>query len=54
MATIVVEPLEGIFHVTKLDLSQWGIVMAGSFSMIIIVEIVKFIQRKLGFDKNAI
>ena len=24
MATIVVEPLEGIFHVTKLDLSQWG------------------------------
>ena len=54
MAIIVVEPLEGIFHVTKLDLSQWGIVMAGSFSMIIIVEIVKFIQRKLGFDKNAI
>ena len=54
MATIVVEPLEGIFHVTKLDLSQWRIVMAGSFSMIIIVEIVKFVQRKLGFDKNAI
>ena len=54
MATIVVEPLEGIFHVTKLDLSQWGIVMGGSFSMIIIVEIVKFVQRKLGFDKNAI
>ena len=54
MATIVVEPLEGIFHVTKLDLSQWGIVMTGSFSMIIIVEIVKFAQRKLGFDKNAI
>ena len=54
MATIVAEPLEGIFHVTKLDLSQWGIVMAGSFSMIIIVEIVKFVQRKLGFDKNAI
>jgi len=54
MAIIVVEPLEGIFHVTKLDLSQWRIVMGGSFSMIIIVEIVKFIQRKLGFDKNAI
>jgi len=54
MATIVVEPLEGIFHVTKLDLSQWGIVIGGSFSMIIIVEIVKFVQRKLGFDKNAI
>ena len=54
MATIVVEPLEGIFHVTKLDLSQWGIVLAGSFSMILIVEIVKFVQRKLGLDKNAI
>ena len=53
MATIVVEPLEGIFHVTKLDLSQWGIVMGGSFSMIIIVEIVKFVQRKLGFDKEC-
>ena len=51
MATIVVEPLEGIFHVTKLDLSQWGIVMAGSFSMIIIVEIVKFIQRKLALTR---
>lgn len=54
MATIVVEPLEGIFHVTKLDLSQWAIVLAGSFSMILIVEIVKFVQRKLGLDKNAI
>jgi len=54
MATIVVEPLEGIFHVTKLDLSQWVIVMGGSFSMILIVEIVKFVQRKLGLDKNAI
>ena len=53
-STILIEPLEGIFHVTKLDLSQWAAVLIGSFSMIIIVEIVKFIQRKLGFDKNAI
>lgn len=54
VATIVVEPLEKIFHVTHLDLSQWTVVLIGSFSMIIIVEIVKFVQRKLGMDKNAI
>ena len=53
-STILVEPLEGIFHVTKLDFSQWAAVLIGSFSMIIIVEIVKFVQRKLGMDKNAI
>ncbi|MTB64963.1 HAD-IC family P-type ATPase [Streptococcus sp. zg-86] len=53
-ATIVIEPLEAIFHVTHLDLTQWGVVLIGSFSMIIIVEIVKFVQRKLGLDKNAI
>ena len=53
-ATIVIDPLESIFHVTKLDLSQWAVVLLGSFSMIIIVEIVKFVQRKMGLDKNAI
>ncbi len=45
MATIVVEPLEGIFHVTKLDLSQWNC-YGWKLLTIIIVEIVKFIQRK--------
>ncbi len=54
ISTIVIDPLEKIFHVTKLDLTQWAVVLIGSFSMIIIVEIVKFIQRKLGMDKNAI
>ena len=44
MATIVVEPLEGIFHVTKLDLSQWGIRYDWKLFNIIIVEIVKFIH----------
>ena len=53
-STIVIDPLESIFHVSKLDLSQWAIVLAGSFSMVLIVEIVKFVQRKLCFDKNAI
>ena len=54
ISTIVIDPLEKIFHVTKLDLSQWTVVLIGSFAMIVIVEIVKFIQRKLGMDKNAI
>ena len=54
ISTIVIDPLEKIFHVTKLDVTQWAVVLIGSFSMIIIVEIVKFIQRKLGMDKNAI
>jgi len=54
ISTIVIDPLEKIFHVTKLDLSQWTVVLLGSFAMIVIVEIVKFIQRKLGMDKNAI
>lgn len=54
ISTIVIDPLEKIFHVTKLDLSQWTVVLIGSFAMIVIVEIVKFIQRKLGMDRNAI
>ena len=54
ISTIVIDPLEKIFHVTKLDLSQWTVVLIGSFAMIVIVEIVKFIQRKLGMEKNAI
>ena len=54
ISTIVIDPLEKIFHVTKLDLSQWTVVLIGSFARIVIVEIVKFIQRKLGMDKNAI
>lgn len=53
-STILIQPLESIFHVTQLDFSQWAIVLIGSFSMIVIVEIVKFVQRKLGMDKNAI
>ena len=54
MATIVVEPLEGIFHVTKLDLSQWGNCHGWKLLNDYHRRIVKFIQRKLGFDKNAI
>ncbi|KRL59045.1 calcium-translocating P-type ATPase, PMCA-type [Latilactobacillus fuchuensis] len=45
-ATIMVPGLNGLFHVSHLDLYQWGIVIAASFLLIVIVEIVKFFQRK--------
>lgn len=50
-ATIVVPGFNKIFHVTHLDSYQWAIVFAGSFAMIIIVEIVKAVQRAMGLDK---
>jgi Ca2+-transporting ATPase len=49
--TIVVPGFNKIFHVTHLDGYQWAIVFAGSFAMILIVEIVKAIQRAIGLDK---
>ncbi|TCD46696.1 cation-translocating P-type ATPase [Streptococcus sp. X16XC17] len=54
VATLTVPFLEKIFHVSHLDLSQWAVVVIGSFAMFILVEIVKFIQRKLGHDAKAI
>lgn len=49
-ATILIPGLNKMFHVSHLDIYQWGIVLAGSFSIVVIVEIVKFIQRL--FRKN--
>lgn len=46
-ATIMVPGLNGLFHVSHLDIHQWGIVLAASFSLIVIVEIVKFFQRRM-------
>ena len=46
--TIVVPGFNQLFHVTKLNLSQWGIVLGAGILMVVIVEIVKFIQRKMG------
>lgn len=34
-----------IFHTTELDLAQWGIVIAAGLLMVLIVEIVKAVQR---------
>ncbi|MDQ0222654.1 cation-translocating P-type ATPase [Streptococcus moroccensis] len=54
VATLTIPFLEKIFHVSHLDLSQWGVVVAGSLAMFVLVEIVKFVQRALGMDKKAI
>ncbi|BDZ29977.1 cation-translocating P-type ATPase [Lactiplantibacillus sp. WILCCON 0030] len=44
--TIVVPGFNSLFHVTHLDAYQWGIVFAASLAMVIVVEIVKFFQRR--------
>lgn len=46
--TIVVPGFNRLFHVTELNLLQWSIVLAAGLLMIAIVEIVKFVQRKMG------
>ncbi|GEL14570.1 cation-translocating P-type ATPase [Pediococcus cellicola] len=47
-ATIVIPGLNDIFHVSHLDLYQWAIVGGASLSMIVIVEIVKWFQRRFA------
>lgn len=43
--TIFIPTLNPIFHTTELDLAQWGIVIAAGLLMVLIVEIVKVVQR---------
>ncbi|MFD0898447.1 cation-translocating P-type ATPase [Loigolactobacillus binensis] len=50
-ATILVPGFNQLFHVTPLDWHQWLTVLGASFSIVIIVEIVKFVQRRLGMNK---
>ncbi|GFH40413.1 cation-translocating P-type ATPase [Lactococcus insecticola] len=50
--TIIVPGFNKIFHVSHLDGYQWAIVLIGSVAMIVIVEIVKAIQRAMGLDKK--
>ncbi|MHC9536657.1 cation-translocating P-type ATPase [Dellaglioa sp. BT-FLS60] len=50
-ATILIPGLNKMFHVSHLDMYQWVIVLAGSFSIIVIVEIVKFVQRLVKKNK---
>ena len=54
MATIVVPGLNNLFHVSHLSFTQWLAVIVGSFLIVVLVEIVKAIQRALGKDKYAI
>ncbi|MCK8617590.1 cation-translocating P-type ATPase [Fructobacillus sp. M158] len=45
MAVVVIKPLNPIFHVTNLDPYQWSIVIAASLAIIVVVELVKWVQR---------
>lgn len=54
MATIVVPGFNSLFHVSHLSLTQWMAVIIGSLMIVVLVEIVKAVQRALGKDKNAI
>lgn len=44
--TILIPGLNDVFHVTSLDWHQWLTVLVASFSIIPIVEVVKFFQRR--------
>ena len=46
MAAVEIPFLTKIFDVTELDGMQWLVVIVAGFLMIIIVEIVKFFERK--------
>ena len=54
MATIGVPGFNNLFHVSHLSLTQWLAVIVGSFLIVVLVELVKAIQRALGKDKDAI
>ena len=54
MATIMVPGFNKLFHVSHLSLTQWLAVLIGSLLIVVLVEIVKAVQRALGKDKNAI
>ncbi|WP_127848381.1 cation-translocating P-type ATPase [Lacticaseibacillus hulanensis] len=45
--TVLVPGFNGLFHVTELDLIQWGMVLGAGVLMVAIVEIVKLIQRHM-------
>ena len=47
-ATIAIPGFNSLFHVTTLALSQWVVVLAAGLAILVIVEIVKFVQRKMG------
>lgn len=55
-AVVVIPPLNPIFHVSHLDAYQWAIVLLAGLSIILIVELVKLVQRKIfkkGYEDIA-
>lgn len=54
VVTILVPGFNNLFHVSHLSLTQWMVVAVGALMIVVLVEIVKAIQRALGKDKNAI
>ncbi|WP_019776209.1 cation-translocating P-type ATPase [Streptococcus sobrinus] len=54
MVTIVMPGFNQLFHVSHLDATQWLAVIIASLLIVVLVEIVKAIQRALGQDKEAI
>lgn len=54
MLTIVVPGFNTLFHVSHLSVTQWGEVIIGSLLMLVLVEVVKAVQRALGQDEKAI
>ncbi|KRM87819.1 Cation transport ATPase [Lacticaseibacillus thailandensis DSM 22698 = JCM 13996] len=45
--TVVVPGFNSLFHVTTLNALQWGMVAGAGILMILVVEIVKFFQRRV-------
>ncbi|MCC7668316.1 MAG: calcium-translocating P-type ATPase, PMCA-type [Leuconostoc pseudomesenteroides] len=46
-AVVVIPPLNPLFHVSHLDTYQWAIVLVAGISIIVIVELVKLVQRTI-------
>lgn len=47
-ATVFIPGLNGLFHVTPLNVVQWAIIAIAAFLMVAVVEVVKWGQRHFG------
>ena len=54
MSTVVIPGFNKFFHVSHLSVTQWLVVVVGSLLMVVLVELVKAVQRALGQDEKAI
>lgn len=46
--TIVIPGFNSMFHVTELTASQWLVVVFGGFMIVVVTEVVKYIQRHIS------